>query len=36
LTDCTSFVVMRRLGLTVAVAVDDDFRQEGLRTLPES
>ena len=35
-TDCASFVVMRRLGLTVAVAVDDDFRQEGLRTLPES
>lgn len=34
-TDCTSFALMRRLGLSTAVAVDDDFRQEGLRTLPD-
>jgi predicted nucleic acid-binding protein len=33
-TDCTSFVLMRRLGITVAIAVDDDFEHEGFRVLP--
>lgn len=33
-TDCTSFVVMRRLGLTAALAIDDDFRREGFQILP--
>ena len=32
-TDCTSFVVMRRLGLERAAALDEDFRREGF--LPE-
>lgn len=32
-TDCTSFVLMRRLGLTRAVALDDDFRREGFEVL---
>lgn len=34
-TDCTSFVLMRRLKLRTAVAVDEHFRQEGFVTLPE-
>ncbi|MFT3773889.1 MAG: hypothetical protein QM820_51630 [Minicystis sp.] len=34
-TDCTSFVLMRRLGLRTAVSLDDDFRQEGFEVLPE-
>lgn len=33
-TDCTSFVLLRRLGLRQALALDDDFRQEGFTTLP--
>ena len=33
-TDCTSFVLMRRLGLVRAVALDDDFRGEGFQTSP--
>ncbi|MBI3181962.1 MAG: type II toxin-antitoxin system VapC family toxin [Myxococcales bacterium] len=33
-TDCTSFVVMRRLGLTRAASVDDDFSREGFQTVP--
>lgn len=33
-TDCTSFVLMRRLSLETAVALDDDFRTEGFRVLP--
>jgi uncharacterized protein len=33
-TDCTSFVLMRRLKLARAVALDDDFRQEGFEALP--
>lgn len=33
-TDCTSFVLMRRLGLTQAIALDDDFRREGFEVLP--
>lgn len=34
LTDCVSFVIMRRLKLEMAVATDEHFRQEGLVTLP--
>ena len=34
LTDCLSFVMMRRLGLTTALATDDHFRQEGFETVP--
>ncbi|NUQ08769.1 MAG: hypothetical protein HUU24_06880 [Phycisphaerae bacterium] len=33
-TDCTSFVIMRRLNLETVVSLDDDFRQEGYETLP--
>lgn len=33
-TDCTSFVVMRRLGLPNALALDDDFRVEGFEVVP--
>lgn len=34
-TDCTSFVIMRRLGITTAAALDDDFAREGFESLPE-
>jgi predicted nucleic acid-binding protein len=33
-TDCTSFAVMRRLKLDVAVTLDDDFRSFGLTCMP--
>lgn len=33
-TDCTSFVLMRKLGIKTAISLDDDFRQEGYETLP--
>ena len=33
-TDCTSFVVMRRLGLHTAIALDADFQREGFALLP--
>ena len=33
-TDCTSFALMRRLGIEVALALDDHFRQEGFEVLP--
>jgi uncharacterized protein len=33
-TDCTSFVLMRRLGLQRAVAIDIDFQREGFLLLP--
>ena len=32
-TDCTSFVLMRRLGLTQALALDRDFQREGFELL---
>lgn len=34
LTDCTGFVVMRRLGIETAVTLDQDFRREGFETVP--
>lgn len=34
-TDCTSFVIMRRLGITTAAALDDDFASEGFESRPE-
>jgi len=33
-TDCTSFAMMRRLGLSNALALDDDFRAEGFGVMP--
>lgn len=33
-TDCTSFVIMRRLGIETAVALDRDFRSFGLTCIP--
>ena len=33
-TDCTSFVLMRRLGLQQALTFDRDFRREGFDVLP--
>jgi uncharacterized protein len=33
-TDCTSFVLMRRLRIDTALALDEDFRVEGFRLLP--
>lgn len=33
-TDCTSFSLMRRLGIGTALALDDDFRIEGLQVVP--
>lgn len=35
-TDCTSFVLMHRLGLTRALALDDDFVREGFELIPGS
>ena len=32
--DCTSFAIMRRLGLTTAVSLDEDFRTFGFHCLP--
>lgn len=34
LTDCLSFVIMRRLKIETAVATDEHFRQEGFTALP--
>ncbi len=36
LTDCTSFMVMRRLDLDTALTFDQHFGQEGFRILPRS
>ncbi len=33
-TDCTSFILMRRLALDTALALDDDFRREGFQVVP--
>ena len=33
-TDCTSFALMQRLGLSTAIVLDDDFRTFGLTCLP--
>lgn len=33
-TDCTSFALMRRLRMTRALALDDDFRTEGFEVVP--
>lgn len=33
-TDCTSFALMRRLGINTVLALDDDFRIEGLQVVP--
>ena len=35
LVDCTSFELMRRHGLTDALALDADFARQGFRLLPE-
>lgn len=34
-TDCTSFAVMRRIGLKAAAALDEDFRRAGFAVFPE-
>jgi predicted nucleic acid-binding protein len=34
LVDWVSFEVMRRTGIDVAFAFDDDFRAQGFRTVP--
>ncbi len=33
-TDCTSFVLLRRLRIDAVAALDADFKQEGFRSLP--
>ena len=33
-TDCVSFVVMKRLGIGQAAALDEDFRREGFQVVP--
>jgi predicted nucleic acid-binding protein len=33
-TDCTSFVLLRRLGLARVAALDDDFAREGFEVVP--
>ena len=35
LVDCTSFGLMRRHGITDALALDDDFTRQGFRLLPQ-
>lgn len=36
LVDCTSFELMRRHGLTQALALDRDFQQQGFQVTPAS
>ena len=36
LVDCTSFELMRRHGLTEALALDEDFARQGFTLLPAS
>lgn len=36
LVDCTSFEIMRRHGLTQALALDREFRQQGFQVAPVS
>ncbi|MDE0052843.1 MAG: PIN domain-containing protein [Gammaproteobacteria bacterium] len=36
LVDCTSFEIMRRHGLTQALALDRDFQQQGFQVAPAS
>ena len=33
-TDCVSFVIMNRLGIRRAAALDEDFRREGFDIIP--
>jgi hypothetical protein len=33
-TDCTSFVLMRRLNIARSAALDDDFQREGFEVVP--
>ena len=33
-TDCTSFVLMKRMGIGVALALDSDFLREGFEVIP--
>ena len=33
-TDCTSFVLMKRMGISVALALDADFLREGFEVIP--
>lgn len=33
-TDCTSFILLRRLGLATVAALDHDFSTEGFEVLP--
>ena len=36
LVDCTSFELMRRYGITTALALDEDFGRQGFEVLPAS
>lgn len=33
-TDCTSFALVRRIGFSLCLAIDDDFRSFGLHCVP--
>jgi len=33
-TDCTSFILMKKTGVSQALAFDPHFEQAGFRTLP--